>query len=180
MKETKDMKYRQIKTSFWEDGYTLKLSHLEKVLFLYLFTNPKVNMVGIYEMPDILICPTLGCTIDELNQIKKKFEQDEKYYFYDGWVYINNFSKHNKYSSAPNIIESFMNDFRSIPPKVMQHFLNTKNLNYIPTINDKEIVKVIVIVKEGTPYPTPYPRIQDRSELDSDLIALEVERMLND
>ena len=176
----KDMKYRQIKTSFWEDGYTLKLSHLEKVLFLYLFTNPKVNMTGIYELPDVLICPTLGCTVDELNQMKKKFEQDEKYYFYDGWVYINNFSKHNKYSSAQNIIDSFMRDLNAIPPKVLRYFLNAKNLNYIPTIDDKVIVKVMVMIKEGSPYPTPYPRLQDVSDLNSDEIADEVVKGLNE
>jgi len=172
------MKHRQIKTSFWEDGYTLKLSKIEKLFFIYLFTNPKVNMVGIYELPDILILPTLGCTLEELEKMKQKFEKDEKYFFYDGWVYINNFSKHNKYSSAQNVVDSYLRDFNSIPIEVLNHFLVVKKLNYIPTICEKEkvTVKVMVMVKEGSPYPT-IQAINDNSELDLDEIDEGIRRL---
>lgn len=164
------MKYRQIKTSFWEDGYTLKLSSLEKLFFLYLFTNPKVNMVGIYELPDVLILPTLGCTVDELNSMKDRFERDSKYFFHDGWVFINNFTKHNRYSSAPNIVDAYIKEITSIPQSVMQHFLNNKNLSYTPPIENNVIVKVMVMVKEGSPYGSPYPRLQDENEVNLDEI----------
>lgn len=142
-------------------------------MFLYLFTNPKVNMVGIYELPDILMLPSIGCTLEELQRMKSRFEKDEKYYFYDGWVYVNNFSRYNKYSPAANIVDAFIKEFTSIPQDVISHFLNNKQLSYIPPINDKVIVKVIVIVKEGR----GYPRLPEVESIDVDAIAAEIPQL---
>lgn len=149
------MKYRQIKTSFWEDGYILELSCLEKLLFLYLFTNPRVNLCGIYELADRTICYTLGCTLEELVFMKKKLEKDNKYAFYKGWVFIVNFTDHNKYSSAPNIVKSFLADFNSIPKEVINYFLNVLKLTYTPPIENNDTVMVMVMDKdkEGRGYP---------------------------
>jgi hypothetical protein len=172
------MKYRQIATSFWEDGYTLKLSAIEKLFFLYLFTNPKVNMVGIYELPDPLILPILGCSLDNLSKLKLKFEADRKFFFYDGWIYINNYVKYNRYSSAPNVIKSFIDDFNKIPLKTLNYFLNNKQLNYIPTVMDKDnnvMVKVMVMDKKATPYPTIQAKLANEDiNLQTDKIIDEV------
>lgn len=160
------MKYRQIATSFWEDGYTLRLSALEKLFFIYLFTNPKVNMVGIYELPDPLILPILGCSLDDLSKLKTKFEADRKFFFYDGWIYINNFVKYNRYSSAPNVINSFIQDFNKIPQKILNYFITDKQLNYIPTVIGKDnnvMVKVMVMVKKATAYPTIQAKLADEA-----------------
>jgi len=152
------MKYRQIKTDFWEDGYVLELTDKEKLLFLYLFSNDKVNMVGIYELPDRVISSTLGATLGELTEIKKKFEADKKYYFYKGWVYINNYSEHTHYSSAPNVVKTFIKEFNSIPPEVRSHFIVSLKLNYILPIETHTLVMVMDKVMDK--YPSPYPRIE--------------------
>lgn len=155
------MKYRQIETNFWEDSYILELTNSEKIFFIYLFTNDKVNLCGIYELPDRVICSTLGATLGELANLKLKMEKDNKYAFYKNWVYIVNFSDHNKYSPAPNVILSFKKDFNRIPKDVLNYFFNTLKLEYTPPIESKEIVIVMdkVIVKEGRGYPRGYPRI---------------------
>ena len=150
------MKYRQIATNLWEDNYILELNDKEFKVFVYLFTNHKVNLVGIYELPDRIICSMVGATLQELTKIKTKFQKDNKYAFYKGWIFINNFSKHNRYSPAPNIIKTFLKDFNSIPQEVLRFFLITLKLSYLPTIwkENTVIVKVMVMDKEGTPYPT--------------------------
>ena len=156
------MKYRQIATTFWEDGYTLELNDKEKVLFIYLFTNPKVNMVGIYELPDRLICATLGASLGDLKKMKAKLEKDKKFAFYNGWVFINNFPKYNRYSSAPPVIEAYLRDFNSIPQKVLNYFLVKLKLPYVPSLMGKGntvIIRVMVMVKKGR----PYARIQAKS-----------------
>lgn len=172
------MKYRQIATSFWEDGYTLKLSALEKLFFIYLFTNPKVNMVGIYELPDPLILPILACSLDDLSKLKKKFEADRKFFFYDGWIYINNFVKYNRYSSAPNVINSFILDFNKIPQKVLNYFITDKQLNYIPTVIGKDnsvMVRVMVMDKKATPYPTIQAKLAEEA-IDLDKLDEEISK----
>lgn len=155
------MKYRQIETCFWEDGYILELTPAEKLCFIYLFTNDKVNLCGIYELPDRIICSTLGATLEELTDFKNKFTKDNKYAFYKGWVFINNFADHNKYSPAPNVVKSFLKDFNSVPQEVLNYFLNNLKLNYKPPIDNEDIVMVMdkVMVKEGR----GYPRIEAKS-----------------
>jgi hypothetical protein len=155
------MKYRQIATNIWEDSYALELNDKEFRAFIYFFTNHRVNMVGIYELPDRIIRYTLGATLEELDKIKQKFETDRKYFFYKNWIFINNFSKHNHFSSATSIIDTYINDFNSIPQDILKHFLIKLKLEYTPTIVKKDkvtkkttvMVMVMVMDKEGRPYP---------------------------
>ncbi len=161
------MKYRQIATRIWEDGYTLDLNDKEFRAFVYFFTNHKVNMVGIYELPDRIIRSTLGATLEELNKIKKKFETDRKYFFFNGWVFINNFHKHNHYSSVPTVIDTYLDDFNNIPQDILKHFLVKLKLAYTPTIIKKDKVtkqnSVMVMVMVMDKYGSPYPRIEAKS-----------------
>ena len=152
------MKYRQINTNFWEDGYILDLTNEEKIFFIYIFTNDKVNMTGIYELPDRVISSTLGATLGVVAELKKKFTKDNKFSFYKGWVFIHNFSVHNHYSSAPNVVKTFVKDFNSIPEDVRGYFFTTLKLSYILPIEDMDIVMVMDKVMDK--YPTPYPRIE--------------------
>lgn len=158
------MKYRQIATNIWEDSYILDLTDKEFRAFVYFFTNHKVNMVGIYELPDRMIRSTLGATLEELENIKKKFETDRKYFFHKGWVFINNFHKHNHYSSVPTVIDTYLDDFNTIPQDILHYFLVKLRLEYTPTIIKKDKVtkhnSVMVMVIVMDKYGSPYPRIE--------------------
>jgi hypothetical protein len=124
------MKYRQMETKFWEDEYILELTNKEREFFLYLFTNHKVTMCGIYELSDKTILYTLGGSLGELAELKKKLQSDGKYAFYKGWVYIMNFNKYNSFSPAENIEKAFVKDFNAIPAEIINHFFNDLNLQY--------------------------------------------------
>lgn len=139
------MKYRQIKTDFWDDGYVLELSPREKLFFIYLFTNSKVNLCGIYELPDRTICYTLGATLGELSRFKKKFESDNKFVFHKGWIYIVNFASHNLYSSARAVVSSFISEFNNVPSEVKDYLFNKLKIKYEIPIKDS--VKVMVMDK---------------------------------
>jgi hypothetical protein len=43
-------KLRSVNTRFWEDPFVEELTPSEKLLFLYLLTNPLANLLGIYEI----------------------------------------------------------------------------------------------------------------------------------
>jgi len=161
------MNYRKIATTIWNDNYFLELPDKEAKIFIYLFTNDKVNLVGIYELPDRIICSIVGATLQEWTKIKEKFERDRKYFFYKGWIYISNFAKHNSFSSAPNILNTFIKDFNAIPLEVKSHFLYDLKLPYRPTIKNKQgkdmvtvIVNVNVMVKYDRGYSRGYPIIK--------------------
>ena len=42
-------KLRSLNTAFWSDTWVEDLEPLKKLLFIYLVTNDKTNMLGIYE-----------------------------------------------------------------------------------------------------------------------------------
>lgn len=96
------MKTRIIYTKFWSDNYISALKHREKLAFLYFITNERVNICGIYELPDKYIKLDLGFTQGELNKIKEKFMEDGKFIFIDGWVKIVNFELYNNFTGNLN------------------------------------------------------------------------------
>jgi hypothetical protein len=139
------MKYRQINTNFWEDSYVLSLTNLERLFFLYLFLNPKVNMCGIYELADKTIRYTLDLTLEEIKILRLKFEKDKKFYFYKEWVFISKYSTHNKYSSAKPIVSAFIKEFNTIPNDIRYYFLVKLNLFYeLPILNSEVILDKVI------------------------------------
>jgi hypothetical protein len=88
------VKTRILHTRFWQDEFVSRLSHKEKLAFVYFLTNDKVSLTGMYELPDRYICVDLDITQKELDGIKEKFSG--KIDFIDGWVKI---QKHDSYNS---------------------------------------------------------------------------------
>lgn len=175
------MKYRQLKTDFWEDGYILDLTRDEKLLFIYLFTNPKVNMCGIYELPDRTICYTLDLTLEQLGRLKTKFSEDHKFLFHKGWVFICNYAQHNIYSAARPILFAFEKEFNLIPPDIKKYFFAASVYEfpikdferYFNHVNDTVTVKDNVNVNVNVKYPRPYPRDEANDEfIDPDTVPL--------
>ena len=91
-----------IQTKFWSDSYICELDIKEKMLFLYLLTNERVNLVGVYELSDRQICFDLGLTQEELTEIKTKFQKDGKFKFADGYIKIVNCEKYNSFTGEKN------------------------------------------------------------------------------
>lgn len=152
------MRYRPFNTSFWYDSYIGELTNSERVLFIFLFTNPRVTTCGIYEFPDKQISGLLDIQRSELETIKSKFEADRRFYFHRGWIYIANFSTHNRFSSAENIVNNFKKELESVPADIYTHFDNqhkyvipiAQNENLTISVIVTVIVTVIVIRVGGT------------------------------
>lgn len=62
------MAYKTIKESFWTDPKVKKLSPYDKLLFIYLITNPHAHYSGIYYMPLILIEDETGLKMDAIKK----------------------------------------------------------------------------------------------------------------
>lgn len=91
------MKTRVIHTRFWGDSFINTLTCKEKLLFIYLLTNEKNNLIGIYEIQDKYILADLDLTQPELQKAKEKFREAKKILFWNGWVKIFNHDKYNSY-----------------------------------------------------------------------------------
>lgn len=87
-------KNRIINTRFWDDNYILELSTIEKLLFIYLFTNSNNNIAGIYEISYKKIALETDIDIKKIKEIIAKFEADKKIVYRHGVIILCNSIKH--------------------------------------------------------------------------------------
>jgi hypothetical protein len=121
------MKTRIVHTRIWEDEFFIALSQEAKLLFLYLITNQRINLVGCYQVADRILCFDIGLSPDGLS--KAKTELGNKVKFAGNWVYIPNAAKLGGYSGKRNEI-AFIREFSNIPQSVIDYLgLDTVSIN---------------------------------------------------
>jgi len=119
------MKTRIIHTRFWEDSFVCDLSHKEKLTFLYLLTNARIGLTGIYELPDKFILLDLELTKEELEKAKKKLQESDKIYFIGGYVAIKNAKKYNDYSKGnDNQVKAYYKEIGMLPDVVKSRLVD--------------------------------------------------------
>lgn len=109
-------KQRIVNTKFWDDSYITRLTPTEKLLFLYLLTNPLTNISGVYELPAKRVAFDTGVSADRVDTIFKKMEKDGKLIAADGWVGIVNFIKHQ--SLNPKIKQGIFTELKRAPKSI--------------------------------------------------------------
>jgi len=141
------MKTRIVHTRFWNDNLVCKLNPKEKLVFIYLLTNERNNLIGIYELSDKHIIADLGITPMELNSAKSKLSLSKKIIFYDGWIKIVNHEKYNSFNGE-KIQVAKERELSEVPDKLrgmdtsMDTSMDTLNNQYNNKYNNnKEIVK---------------------------------------
>jgi hypothetical protein len=98
-KEKAMTKHRYVSTCFWDDAYIMRLDPSEKLLFMYLLTNPLTNISGVYQVTVKRIAFDTGFDQDVVTHILERFECDGKCIYRDGWVAMHNWLKHQNPSS---------------------------------------------------------------------------------
>ncbi|MBX7208535.1 MAG: hypothetical protein K1X78_09505 [Verrucomicrobiaceae bacterium] len=83
-------------TRFWDDTYVIRLSPSEKLLFLYLLTNPLTTPGGVYELTSRRAAMDTGLPQKEIAAAFDRFERDGKIVQQNGWIGIVNFLRHQK------------------------------------------------------------------------------------
>ncbi len=68
-------KTRYIKTDFWSDSFIESLDPVEKLLFIYLFTNDRLDLCGIYEITIRKISFETGINEDRVIKTISKFSE---------------------------------------------------------------------------------------------------------
>lgn len=114
------VKVRHIKTSFWNDPYIEALQSIEKLLFLYLFTNPLVELCWIYEITINKICFDTKLTEKQVTDTLLKFTQDRKILYVGGYVNVINFKKH--VNLNPSVEQGIRRSELLIPETILEEF----------------------------------------------------------
>lgn len=106
-------KQRVINTHFWDDGYIIELDPIEKLLFLYLLTNPLTDICGAYEINVRRIALDTGIDRDMILKILARFEAAQKITYKEGWIVIHNFVKNQ--SANPSVHQGVARSINNCP-----------------------------------------------------------------
>lgn len=140
-----------IRDSFWTDSYVERLTPDEKLIFLYLLTNPLCNVGGIYEIRTKRIGFETGYDIEVIENILKRFERDKKILRHNDWIVMVNHLKNQ--SLNPSIIQGCQRIFEELPEEIRTRvtgwvqagLLNLTILNLTlpnPTVKTEVVVEV--------------------------------------
>lgn len=94
-------KQRYIRDEIWDDDWFPQLGVEHKLVWLFLLTNPRCNVAGIYKLNRDTSSATIGVKRAKLDSILQDFEEQNKVMLMDDWVVISNFIKHQ--SSNPSV-----------------------------------------------------------------------------
>ena len=81
-------KLRSVSTAFWSDPFVEDLTPNQKLLFLYLITNEKTNMLGIYEASIKKMSFETDIEKGEISEAIKVFESKGKVKYIDNYVIL--------------------------------------------------------------------------------------------
>lgn len=101
-------------TAFWEDAWISNLDATEKYFYIYLFTNPRSNIIGLFPLPERRICFDTGLGSETVKTLLNKFQDDYKKIHYDHeWIFVKNKIKFQNLNNS-KIKKGILNLFNSI------------------------------------------------------------------
>lgn len=110
------MTYRQIHTEIWDDDWMLDLAPLEKLLFVYLFSNSRTHMIGLYELPRKKISFETGLTSDQIHEILTALEKSGKVRASGTWIWVKNMLVRNVTNiGSPKMQKHIHNAIKEVP-----------------------------------------------------------------
>jgi len=106
-------KLRSVSTSIWSDPFIEDCSVSEKLLFIYLLTNEKTNMLGIYEASVKKIAFETGINKADIEKALKRFQSIGKVRYTENYVVLVNFLKHQSFNT--NMKKSAIDVYITLP-----------------------------------------------------------------
>jgi len=132
-------KQRVIKDEMWDDEWFYDLDPSEKLVWLFLLTNQRANIIGIYKVNTRWIANLTGFDKDVVSTILDRFIKEEKIIFEDDWLALVNFHKHLAYKN-PSIalgIRRLKESLTGCPQSVHSVYLTLLN-STLPYLSDGE------------------------------------------
>lgn len=109
-------KLRSISTKIWCDPWFEDLSSSQKLLFIYLITNDRTNMLGVYEVSIKKIAFETSLTSNQIKDFLSEFEKAKKVKYVNNHIILFNFLKNQKFN--PNMKKSAIDIYNNVLTKL--------------------------------------------------------------
>jgi DnaD/phage-associated family protein len=124
--------YRQLHTKMWSDTWFTGLRTELKILFIYLFSNERASVCGLYELPVRTISFETGLDREVIKKGLEVFNNADKvkYDFEAGVVWVRNMLKYQG-STSPKVKARIQADIKAVPEcDLKKRFLDTLSIPY--------------------------------------------------
>lgn len=109
-------KLRSISTAIWSDPFIEELTPQQKLLFIYLITNEKTNMLGVYEVSNRKISFETGISVEDINKAFERFETLSKVKRVGNFIILCNFLKNQNFNK--NMMKSAIDIYNNLPKEL--------------------------------------------------------------
>ena len=127
--------YRQIHVSIWKDPWFFELEAAEKFLFIYLFSNERSNLTGLYELHTKVIAFETDLNTRQIDDAFATFERAGKVYRDGTWIWIPNLIKYNSGSLTSPTVRTHI---KSSLDKIPDIALKARCIDYYNSMVDDE------------------------------------------
>ena len=114
-------KLRSVNTKFWDDPFVEELTPSEKLLFLYLLTNPLANLLGVYEITKKRICYDTGLTKEAVTNGLERFGRVRKAFYCGNYIILPNWLKNQNLNKNMKI--AVVREFNKLPNDIQANLL---------------------------------------------------------
>lgn len=111
----------------WSDDWFYELDPSEKLMWVFLLTNPRNNVAGVYEASISWIGVHTGFEKNVVELIIKRFEKENKISRHENWIYIINHHKHQ--SESPKIEQGVHRILSKISPEVLSKLISPYHMD---------------------------------------------------
>lgn len=141
------MEYVTVKTRMWQwneyVGQLLAEDYRLALCYLYLFTNDKITISGVYYILPEHIALDLRLETDFVKKAFKRFEKDGKILYRGHYLFVKNFLKNQYYHKSPSVKQKAMEQVMKAPPEIVEEFFklylnNTRITDLVKHIKTKE------------------------------------------
>jgi hypothetical protein len=145
--------YRQIHTKIWTDAWFQELSFHHKLLYVYLFSNEKASVCGLYELTLKVISFETGFDPSVIRQMLADFQTADKveYDYEHSVIWVKNMAKYQS-STSPKLQTRILSDIRSVPDCTVKDMFNRVSIGYQcrsdTLISSQSIVKLSTVRSE--------------------------------
>jgi len=122
-------KLRSVNTKFWDDSFVQEINPSEKLLFLYLLTNPLTNLLGVYEITEKRIAFDTGLNLETIRKGFERFGRVGKAYFLQNFVILPNWLKNQRLN--PNMKIAVAREFNDLPKELKSNILGNHSEGFI-------------------------------------------------
>jgi hypothetical protein len=111
---------RPIKDEMWSDDWFYDLDPSEKLLWVFLLTNDRQNVAGVFKANERWIGANTGFEKQVVEMILSRFEKLDKIRRVDDWIIITNHYKHQ--SLSPKIEAGIKRIVGELPKNVLKRY----------------------------------------------------------